>query len=554
MKLTLNRFLGELPKFDPALLPETNATMTRDVIVERGSLQPFHASKTYRTVTHQNDLQTIYRFGAVPGDDHSGWLFSWEKDVDVARGPVSGNTQELTYWTGDSFPRFTDNSIATAGGGRLPAGWRRLGVPAPAFGPQLALKALPDAPSGEKRDVSTDVDRDYVVTFTQKLGSLVMEGPPSTPSAVITVPVTSGVQLTNIAEPSGDGYAWSGKRLYRRLYSGGNTQLSLVAELTLGTSTYFDQLQDAEIPGDLLVSLNYDPPPETMHSLGVLSNGIMFGASDNDICLSEPYLPHAWSPLNRYPLPYPIVGMGQTDNQIVILTEKNPYLLVGTSPAAMSMAELHVNQGCVSKRSIVSGDFGCIYASPDGLMLVKGGAAQLITAGLFTQRQWQDMNPKSLISAVSERLYYGTYTTATDQRETFVFDPANLAAGVRHLSQAFTAARHDGLLDSLLVFDPAQDKVCLWNQGGALKYRWYSRRVYLPKSICFTAARVEADSYTDMILVLINEIGVTTRYPVSNNKAFRLPAGCSTRFITVGIESRDSVRFISIAESPRELD
>ena len=579
MKLTFSQLLGEIPKADSSLLSQQHAVYAYDVRLDRGTLRPFRQSQFYRNASKPNDQLSIYRFAAVPGNPESGWMFSWDVVVDVVRGPIADNVQDLTYWTGEEFPKYCDNSIGT-GDGVLPANFYKLGVPAPEFGPIGTMKALPEPPSTNPPDepdpvpaedpppdetdpkepepalgdASTEVDRDYVVTFLQQLGELVMEGPPSDPSNIVTVPSGAGVNLHNIAEPPSGPYPWTGKRLYRRIYSGGTTRLVLVAELVMGTTEYFDQLSDSEIPGDWLASTNFYEPPENLHSLGVLSNGILFGGKDNDICLSEPYLPHAWNPFYRYPVPHKIVGMGQADNQIVAVTEKNPYLLVGTNPGAMSSVELKIDQGCLSKRSIVSGSFGCCYASPDGLIMISNKGSGLVTGDLMTRDQWQELNPKSIIGAFNEGMYIGTYQMDNGQHGTFMFDPANKEAGLRRVSQRFTAAYHDGLMDSLIVYDPAQDAICLWDQGDGLVYNWISKANYFPMPICMTAVRIEADSYNDLTLRLHTGIGVTHEVQITSNQCHRLPAGYRDRLVQLEMTGTDTVRMICVAESPSELD
>jgi len=576
MKLIFNRFLGTLPQVDPSLLQANNATVAENVRLDRGSLYSLKKPKFYRESRKPRDQLTLYRFAPVPDDPDSGWMFSWDRVVDVAPGPVAGNRQHLTYWTGEDYPRYTDNSIGTSEEGPLPTGSYRLGVEAPEYGPHLELifqeppeppEPVPPDPDKtddddddelpESEDASTEVDRDYVVTFLQQLGSLVMEGPPSEPSKIVTVPSSPkgfGVKVTNIADPPSGPYPWHGKRLYRRIYSAGLTQFALVAELGLDQSEFEDYTPDAEIPGDQLVSQNYDPPPETMHSLGVLSNGLMFGANEYDVCISEPYLPHAWNPFARYPLPHPIVGMGQADNQIVAITAKNPYMVVGFSPSNMNTVELHLGQGCLSKRSIISGSFGCCYASPDGMVLISGQGSRIITAGLLTREQWQDLNPASMISATDEDLLVVTYTRADGSHGTMFMDPASPEMGIRFTDQYFLSAYHDGLLNGLLVWEPNEQAICLWDEGDLLPYTWRSKLHVLPMPLCMTAARVEADSYDNLTFRLYIDDALKYQVPVVGSDGFRLPSGYQSRLMRVELIGTDVVRSLCIAEAPHELE
>lgn len=594
MKLLFNRFLGEVPQADPTLLPQSNATRAWNVVFERGTLQPFHDPKHYREASKPRDQLSIYRFAPVAGDAESGWMFSWDRVVDCVPGPVAGNSQHLTYWTGEDWPRYTDNSIAT-GEGVLPNASYRLGVPAPEFGPHAELiyeppeepvQPLPPdpdpdepkepyeredgdgpdepdepdepdgPPTGDVVDASTETDRDYVVTFIHQLGSLEMEGPPSPPSRIVTVPgeLGFGVKLSNIAQPPSGPYPAASKRLYRRIYSGGLTQFALVTELGANDSEYEDTLPDAEIPGDLLISENFYPPLEKMHSLGVLTNGIMFGAHDNDVCISEPYLPHAWSPFARYPLPNDVVGLGQADSNIVAVTLKNPYIITGFNPSNMSVVELKMDQGCLSKRSIVSGLFGCIYASPDGLVIITGGASRTLTDGLITQKQWQGMNPASMISAVNEDLLIVSFTHLDGTRGSFIIDPQQIEAGIRFTDQHFTAHHHDGLLDSLLVYDPEQDAIALWNEGAELPYTWRSRLNLMPTPMCFRCARIESAGYESLTFRLYVDGQLKHEHDVTDDKPFRLPSGYRSRQFQVELTGTDEVRQLCIAESPHELE
>lgn len=572
MKLTYNRFVGELPMVDPMLLQPNQATRAWNTRLERGSIECLHRPKHYRDSRKPRDQLSLYRFAPVPGDPESGWMFSWDRVVDVVPGPVAGNTQNLTYWTGEDYPRYTDNSIATGSEGPLPKQSYRLGVEQPEYGPHVELiyepvpdpyddTDEPDEPGDgdlpEPDDAATEVDRDYVVTYVQQLGSLEMEGPPSDPSSIITVPSSPkgfGVKVSNIANPPSGPFPWGSKRLYRRIYSAGQTQFALVATLAVDQVEFEDTIPDAEIPGDLLISENYDPPPATMHSLGVLSNGIMFAANDNDVCLSEPYQPHAWNVFARYPLPHPIVGMGQADNQIVAITAKNPYLVVGFNPANMSTQELHLEQGCLSKRSIVSGSFGCCYASPDGIVLVSGQGSRVVTVGMLTQRQWQALNPASMIAAVNEDLLMMAFERTDGSKGTLIIDPASPEMGIRFTSQHFMAAYHDGLLDSLIVWDEQQKTISLWDEGDPLTYIWRGPEHVLPVPTCFTAARIEADSYHNLIFKIKVDRDVVYSQTVHNNRAFRLPSGYLSRSVQIELEGIDTVRQVCIAEAPYELD
>ena len=558
MKLNFTAFQAALPRLDTTLLPENAAAKASNVYLKNRNLKPLAAPKPYKATTKPGDQLTIYRFAPIPGQHDSGFIFSWPKDVDVVKGPIAGNSQELTYWTGDGAPKFTDNSIAT-GQGELPKISYLLGVPDTNLSPQATVEDKPtDEADGETSDdEENEIDerlierRDYVVTFTSTLGSLTMEGPPSNPSDIVAVSPHQQVKLTNIPHPPSGNYKWTGKNLYRRLVASGQESFALVAVLDANSDTFTDDLDTASIPGDALLSVNWYPPPENMHSLVALSNGLMFGANDNDICVSEPYLPHAWNPANRYPVPHKIVGLGVADNNVVAITEQNPYMLTGTTPAAMSTTELTLSQGCLSKRSIVSGNFGCCYASPDGLVLISSGGSRLLTEPVFTRKQWLAFNPSSMICAAHDDKIIIAYTDTSGKNGTMILMPRSIEQGVVFSDQYFTAARQDGLLDSLMVYTPGVG-LGLWNEGAAMPYTWVSRQFILPEPATFTACRVEADSYTDLSVTLLTRSKVQKRL-VHGREPFRFPDGYADHWLQVKIEGVDTVRRVILGECVSEL-
>lgn len=555
MKLDFSGFQAALPRLDSAVLPEQAASEAINVYNSQGNLQALCAPKPYRSVTKPGEQRTIYRFAPQPGQPDSGFLFSWPFVVDVAKGPVAGNNQELTYWTGDDYPRLTDNSLAT-GEGELPRNSYRLGIPDTNLAPHAEVQDKPKPTAEENTEDEEEIDqrliesRDYVVTFVSTLGSLSMEGPPSAPSGIVEVAPSQQVQLTQIPAPPSGNYKWTGKHLYRRLQSQTMTSFHLVAVLDPNTDTFLDNLDTNAIPGDALVSETWYPPPETMHSFTVLSNGLCFGANDNDICVSEAYLPHAWNPSNRYPLPHRIVGLGVADNNLVAITEQNPYLLIGSNASAMSTTELTLNQGCLSKTSIVSGNFGCCYASPDGLVRISSGGSSLLTESLFTRKQWRALNPASMISASHDDKLIISYQTET-KRGSFVLRPQQPDAGVIFTNVYFCAARHDALLDSLLVFVPGTG-LCQWNDGEPMPYCWQSKQFILPVPATFTACRVEADSYEDITIGFVAKTLAFER-PVRSRNPIRFPSGYADHWFQLQVTGTDTIRRIVVGESVSEL-
>ena len=543
MKISLDNLRGELPAVDPILLPETNATIARNCRLHTGAIQPLRAPKDYGTVQKSGTQQSIYRFDAEPGDMSSGQIFTWPEVVDVVRGPVRENTQKLTYYTGDVYPKVTDEQLALTGT-EYPGGSYRLGVPAPASTPTAEV-------TGVASDDPADVrSRDYVVTWLAQLGSLLMESPPSAPTAVVDVSGDQVVELTAFPVVPTGNYNMTGLRVYRRITSGQSQQFFKVTDLPVDTPEWTDTLGTAEISSTVLQSQYWDMPPDDLHSLGVLPNGFLFGASGQDVCVSEAYRPHAWNPFNRVPVGERVMGTGQVNGAIVALTSRNPYIISGTNPSALSAQEVFLSQGCVSKRSIMSGGFGCVYASPDGLVLVSGNGSGLFTDQVLDQDQWQALNPASMLGAMYENQYLGFYNDGTTTGALMI-DPQNQERGVVFTDQTVDAVYRDGLADSLFVVQG--DQIRLWDDGVALTYLWRSKPFVFTMPVTMTAGRVLADDYANVRLRLIVDDLVRHEQVVNSQDAFRMPAGYAGRVVYLEVTGRSVVRRIEVAESVSEL-
>lgn len=135
-KITIDSFRGEVPRLTARALPPNAAQVAINARLQSGDLESWRGM--LETASLANDAQTIYLL-----DD--AWL-SWESDVDVARGPIAGDTTYRVYLTGpDEYdqPRFTNYALATTGSAPYPVTTRPLGVPGPVSEPTLVIGVDP---------------------------------------------------------------------------------------------------------------------------------------------------------------------------------------------------------------------------------------------------------------------------------------------------------------------------------------------------------------------------------------------------------------------------
>lgn len=132
MRITITNFSGVVPKQSPLLLENNQAQVANNSRLWTGTLEPFMAPSTTKTGL-AGTRTTIYRFGQdTPGD--TDYWFSWDDHVYVVKGPIAGDTTERTYFSGDDYPRVTNNELALSSQ-PYPGASYKLGVPAPSSAP-----------------------------------------------------------------------------------------------------------------------------------------------------------------------------------------------------------------------------------------------------------------------------------------------------------------------------------------------------------------------------------------------------------------------------------
>ena len=549
---SINQFYGEVPKRDELQLAPGYALRAVNCKLWRGSLAPWRANLPVATLSKSGEIQTIYRYAKQAGDDNSGFWFHWDSPVDVARGISRSDTQERTYFTGDGEPKVTDASIATAGGGtNYPTNAYQLGVPKPTTSPIAQATG-----SGDPNDIRR---RAYIVSYKSSWSTIDEEGPPCDPTDIVDVEFGQDVTLTALPGAPTGNYNIATKRVWRAEFDGTNAPYFLVAELPIGQSSFVDNIPDENL-GEVLSSAAYYPPPSDMHSIVALANGIVVGASSNMVAVSEAGFVHAYDPLNQQPVNYPVVGVGGYESFAVIVTEEFPYLMSGSSPDLMSLDELPIRQGCVSKRSIATGEFGVVYASPDGLVAIgPGGSFSVATEPYMTRDDWLALNPSSIHACVHDGRYIAFYDTGSVQGG-FVFDPRNPGYGLTFLDWWASATYPDALADNLfLVIN--DNEVVKWDSDSALTldYLWESGPFQSPRPSCMTAAKVIAEEYSNLTFMLLADKGKGKGYEtiyeeaVLSAKPFRLPAGYRADFFKVRLAGSSVVSRIDVAETASEL-
>ena len=531
--ITITRFGGAVPRTAARLLPDHAAQEAANCLMTSGELRPLNQPAVEANLATLGPLLSLYR---IVESGAAAWL-SWAVDVDVAQVARMGGEARWCY-TGDGEPRITNYALATDGGGRdYPALFRTLGVPAPVTAPTVA-------PSG---GTGTAVERAYCYTFysdwdeeggVSPVSALTpgkvddtwaisgMDAAPPNSGTVAGVFAAGETTFTDTlktwlrvgervtvggdvlivtAVPSslsfkvaGDysaAVAWArtapwntmSKRLYRTTGTAGT--MELVAEGITAT-TYNDTLTDANIPGDELISADWDLPPVDLTGLCALASGAMAGFSPSErcICFSEPYQPHAWPTRYRMAPKSAAVALAPLSNGVAVATTANPYLITGTTPGQMSGEDWEESFPCESKRSMVSLGNTAVYAATMGLIEI-GTAVNVFSLPWFTEVEWAALTPSSMVSAIAQRrLYVAHEVDGVARMAIFALTGDTSELTTAHVDADEIYADHwTGRLyltvgQSVYEFAPLT--------GVPMSQDWWSKEFVTPQPINLGAARV----------------------------------------------------------------
>lgn len=508
-----NNFGGQIPKVAAERLPPGTAQTANNVRFFDGSLQPQQANQLVRSLqTAILDILTIYKY--TP----SIWL-EFTEDTDVLPSINPDDPFDRVYFTNSQGPRVTDNTRISVTP-PYPTASLKLGVPIPTTAPTVALTGVPDDPTS---DPST---RFYLVTYTNSYGE---EGPNSPVSAPIDVKVGETVTLSNLPAAPVGAYDVTHINIYRSATGSETSGFLFVETLAIGTASYVDAKLDEELAEELSTA-EFDEPNIATRGLTSMPAGFFAGFFGNVVCFSEPGFPYAWPVKYRVTLDYDVVGMKVFGNTLVVITTGQPYYIQGAFPGSMVPIKMETNLSGASKRGIIDMGTFILYSSPDGLVLADSTGVKLITKGLFTRAQWQELQPASMecLQWEDRCLVYGVDTQAAPY--CFSLDPLNLVEGITYHSFQPVCGFYDLEADELHVVDATRNQY-IWEHPDAalLSANWKSRVIRLQVPHNFGAVQVFADKYPVDIVIEADNGKSTTALTITSNLPRRLPSGFTAR-------------------------
>jgi len=489
--LKLESFSGINPRTGPTLLADNQAQVASNLKIQSGEIRPWRSPTNVYTPYYTSSAKTIYKFVGPAGVSPSYVWLEWTSDVNVVPGPVADLTDDRLYFTSTGFsngPRKTNWALATGnsiGVKPFPNAYYELGVPYPTTAPTVTAAGTGAAP------VET---RTYIYTYVTQFGSVLEESAPSPPSVAINVNYSGdSVTISGFGSPPSGNYNFVYKRIYRTVVGSTTVGYELVAQIPIANTTYTDTVTAANL-GITLSSLYYTPPPSTLQGLVAMPNGVLAGFTGNQVWFCEPYLPHAWPVNYMLTTDYPIVGLGVYNNQLVVGTTKNPYVITGTTSASMSQEKLPLVQPCVSKNSFASDQYGVMYASPNGIVGISTGTADVVTSQLFTRDDWQALNPSSMIGALYNDMYFGFYQTTGGSYNAMVLLRQDNPPLI-NFSAAAVGVHVDPTTGVLNIIDHTSNNILALDSSTSSNtvFDWKSKKFLHTKPTVYTTLQVHAD-------------------------------------------------------------
>jgi hypothetical protein len=327
---------------------------------------------------------------------------------------------------------------------------------------------------------------------------------------------------------------------------GSGTGTATFTTLTIASTT-----DDNRSLGEVMATTTWLPPDAGMTWLTGLWNGMMAGISGRAVRFCEAYTYYAWPiayeilPTNAKPVA--LATFGQT---LVMLTDGNPSLITGSSPESMDEQPVEFYQSCIAPLSAVGMGHGVAWASPDGLAYVGAGGPRLLTAGVMTRDDWQDLVPSGIIGAMYEGRYFGFYGGGT---QCFILDPAN-PQGMYFLDFGATAVHVDALQDSLFILDGVN--IQKFDAGSAKTVTFKSKVFHQTKPMqSFACAEViGSQSVGAPATFKLYADGVLKHtQTVTSSAPFRLPGGYYGQDFQVEVSTTTSIQGVSMAHSMQEL-
>jgi hypothetical protein len=336
-----------------------------------------------------------------------------------------------------------------------------------------------------------------------------------------------------------------GFKLYRSVTAqDGTSQYQLVTSGTFpGTGTYTDAKKDNELTATM-VSTGWFPPIATLKGMCYMPGGFLAAFDGKTVYFSEPGAPHAW-PDYGVAVQYDVIGIKVAGNALIVGTKGKFYAMVGNAPNEIQVIELY-NQGCTSKRGMVSKSGVVVAPTTNGLLACTAGQATLITEQYFTFDDWNALGPSSMIADIHDNRIHAWMTSYS-----LLMDLSQLRPSVTTSSQSPAGLWADTYTDTLYMIVGTQ--ILSWATGAAyLTATWRGKKWQFPRPVSPSTYRIIADSYPQTMRLYSQGVLVHTE-SVKTDEACRLPVLRNEKEWEIELITNDKVVECIVANSMGDI-
>jgi hypothetical protein len=481
--IRLEDFGGLIPRASDRLLPQTAATVARNVKLLSGEVRGLRVPKLLQDFSLlPYEVKRAYRWEWIDvyGDTHEFWQTFADPTTDVLRSPILNDSYDRYYWCSETQrPVYNTRDRILAGDPPL-----YLGVPRPPSGMTAAVTGT------DMYNDTTAETRAYVVTYMSAYGE---ESQPSDP-VIINLTAGDTVTLSNIPTTVADSANRNitKRRIYRTVPGNASTSYFYVGEIAdMVTTTYIDSADNDVIALNNILESTYwaEPPPELIGWV-MMPNGYMVGwTRQRTICFSEPYRPHAWPAEYQVSTEFEIVGMAVWGTALVVGTKSQPYLGQGVTPQSFTMQKMDAVEPCLSRRGMVATVAGAYYPSLNGLVMVNAGGINVITTDVLTKEEWEDYTPRNIFAAPLGLQYIAFNSPSFG----FVFNPTEPKTKLIEIDffDQVTSVTTDKYTGNVYIVRAG--RVFEWDPDTEerLYWQWRSKEFHLPKPVNFGAVKIK---------------------------------------------------------------
>lgn len=528
MQLRLTKFSGLAPKQTDLNLESSFAVIAENVNLERGTIQAWNEPSRISSTTGES----LYVEDCC--------VITGSCDARFAKTGV--DCDNILAATGIS-----DGPVFTT---TCPPNWEPLGFPCNMSAPIVSAPPAKDGlPEG---NFSLEL-RSYYYTVSNRMG---WESQPSIPS--------NWVRTNTLAEVGVTGFDIPNNATEIHIYRA-QSPLDFDGALEIDDSAIFLHVgtipvsqtvfrDNIKVAGSACLTEQFDAPPNDLRELCSWREGRLAGLTGNHFIMTERSAPHAWNRkflVGFYDKP---IALQCTERTAYVLTDGRPVSLElrgdcaeGESPIVVH--EIPTSLPIVSRRSAATHMGAVVYAARHGLVAIYQNRAVVLTASFYTEEQWAQLLPHTMVGAVCDGVYYGATKNTMirfDLPDEIFAEPGTTALTTLTLRPYAMYTAENGRLYMALSGGTYE-----WNTGEEkMTYRWRGKmhdtkgKVRMSAFNLRTSGNVRVTHYVDTSMIQETEAG---------NKHVRLPVGFAGEDWQVQFEGKSEIKEYTLATSIREL-